>query len=254
MEFSAFFDLTTNNLGDRVIYLKYFLFIKYDNKIYIEVKSVGYIIIPFEELMKNKILKMYYELSLLLVKDKNMFVENISFSDNGDRIWDDEITKIYKGERSCFVDCAYILNNVIKTDKQYCYYNINPFELIDSYYGKPMVVDTFTKIASFNYNFKVRIGYEVSGFEKRLINYTNLAIAYNATLMEKEFDELSAIEDDKLTILKLIAFNDKNDMNSDIFQVIYNNLVSAKRTNIYAPYLANLSNDKNLTITQIICL
>ena len=252
MEFSAFFDLTTNNLGDRVIYLKYFLFIKYDNKIYIEVKSVGYIIMPFEELMKNKILKMYYELSLLLVKDKNMFVENISFSDNGDRIWDDEITKMYKSKRSCFVDCAYILNNVVKTDKQYCYYYINPFELIDSYYGKRMVVDTFSQIASFNYNFKVRLGYEVSGFEKRLINYTNLVIAYNATLMENELDELSAIEDDKLTIIKLIAFNDKKNMNSDIFQVIYNNLVSAKRTNIYAPYLANLSNNKNRTITQII--
>ena len=94
----------------------------------------------------------------------------------------------------------------------------------------------------------------MSGFEKRLINYTNLAIAYNATFMENELDELSAIEDDKLTIIKLIAFNDKKNMNSDIFQVIYNNLVSAKRTNIYAPYLANLSNNKNRTITQIISI
>ena len=95
MEFSAFFDMTTNNLGDRNIYLKYFLFIKYDNKIYIEVKNVGDIIMPFKELLKNKLLKMYYDLSLLLVKDKNRFVEKIS--NKGQRIWDAEITSIYKG-------------------------------------------------------------------------------------------------------------------------------------------------------------
>jgi hypothetical protein len=257
MEFSGFFDFTTNNIGDRIIYLKYFLFIKYNNNIYIEVKSVGFIIMPFEELMKNKILKMYYELSLMLVKDKNMFVEKIS--DDGNRIWDDEITKIYKGQRNCFIDCAYILNNVVKTDKQYCYYDFNPFELkdphslwLDPYTGARKVVNTSSEIESFNYNFRARLGYQIGGFEKRLIDYTNLIVEYNATLMEKELDELSAIEDDKLTIIKLIAFNDKKYMNSDIFQVIYNNLVSIKRTNIYAPYLANLSNDKNRTISQII--
>ena len=258
MEFSGFFDLTTNNLGDRVIYLKYFLFIKFNNNIYIDVKSVGYIIMPFEELMKNKLLKMYYELSLLLVKDKNMLVEKIS--DDGNCIWDDEITHIYKGQRNCFIDCAYILNNVVKTDKQYCYYDCNPFEFkdpnslwIDLYTGEGKVVNTSSEIESFKYNLRARFGYEeVINFDKRVINYTNLAISYNATLMEKELDELSAIENDKLTIIKLIAFNDKKNMNSDIFQIIYNNLVSAKRTNIYAPYLANLSNNINHTITQII--
>ena len=74
MEFSAFFDLATNNLGDRVIYLKYFLFIKYEIKyqkyIYIDVKNVGSIVMPYEELMKNKLLKMYYELYLLFVRKK----------------------------------------------------------------------------------------------------------------------------------------------------------------------------------------
>ena len=78
MEFSAFFDKTINVEDNRLIYLKYFLFIKYDNKIYIEVKNVGDIIMPFKELLKNKLLKMYYDLSLLLVKDKNRFVEKIS--------------------------------------------------------------------------------------------------------------------------------------------------------------------------------
>jgi len=252
MEFSGFFDLTTNNIGDQIIYFKYFLFIKYNNNIYIEVKSVGYIIMPFEELMKNKLLKMYYELSLLLVNYKNMFIEKIDH--DGNRIWDDEITRLYKDQRNCFIDCAYILNNVVKTDKQYCYYNINIFELIDLYYGEQMVVNTSSEIESFNYNFKARFGYQISGFEKRLFDYTILIVEYNSILMEKEIDEISATEDDKINLIKLIAFNDKKDMNSDIFQVICNNLVSAKRINIYASHLANLSNDNNYTIAQIISI
>ena len=255
MEFSAFFDMTTNNLGDRIIYLKYFLFIKYDNKIYIEVKSVGYIIMLFEELMKNKLLKMYYELSLLLVKDKNMFVEKIS---NDGRFWDAEITEIYKGRRNCFVDCAYILNDIVKTDKQYCYYDINPFELkdphslwIDPYTGERKYVNTASEIEWFNYNFKVRLGYEVGSFEKRVINYTNLIVEYNATLMEKELDEISATEDNKINLIKLIAFNDKKDMNCDIFQVIYSNLICSNEAKRYVPYLANLENNKEATIALI---
>ena len=111
MEFSAFFEKTTNLRGDIELYLKYFLFIKYKENIYVEVKNVGCVLMPFEELLKNKLLKMYYDLSLMLVKDKNRFVENVS--DEGNRIWDAEITDIYKGRRNCFVDTAYILNDEV---------------------------------------------------------------------------------------------------------------------------------------------
>ena len=247
MEFSGFFDLTTNILGDRIIYLN---FLKYKENIYVEVKNVGDIIMPFKELLKNKLLKMYYDISLLLVKDKNRFVEKIS--DKGQRIWDAEITSIYKGRRNCFVDCAYILNGVVKTDKQYCYYEMNPFEFKNPNSIWEGFVNTSSEIEEFNNNYKIRLGYEVSGFEKRAIKYTNLAIDYNATLMEKELDELSAIQDDKDNIIKLIALNDNKDMNSDIFQVIYNNLVSASDAYRYAPYLANLDNNKEDTIREIV--
>jgi hypothetical protein len=262
MEFSAFFDLTTNNLGDQIIYLKYFLFIKYKNNIYIDVKNVGYITMPFEELMKNKLLKMYYELSLLLVKDKNRFVEKIDH--DGKLIWDDEITNIYKGRRYCFVDCAYILNDVVKTDKQYCYYEMNPYELkyssysmregsfnIDQYTDERKVVNTSSEIEFFNYSLMGRLGHEVVSFEKRVINYTNLIVDYNATLMEKELDEISAAEDDKINIIKLIAFNDKKGMNRDIFQVFYSYLICSKVSKRYAKYLEKLENNKEVTIALI---
>jgi hypothetical protein len=248
MEFSAFFDKTTNVQGDRVIYLKYLLFIKYKDKIYIDVKNVGYIIMPFEELLKNKLLKMYYDLSLLLVKDKNRFVEKVS--NEGERIWDAEITDIYNGKRNCFVDCAYIFNNEIRTDKHYCYYEINPYELM-LMNRKHGFVNTVSEIEWFNHIFKVRLGYEVISFDKRRINYTNLAIAYNASLMEKELDEISAIEEDKQNLIKLVAFYDsKKNMNCDLFEVIYNNLIRA--TDTFAPYLENLEDSDNTVSTLIL--
>ena len=251
MELSAFFDKTINVEDNRVIYLKYFLFIKYKENIYVEVKSVGYIIMPFEELLKNKLLKMYYELSLLLVKDKNRFVEKIS--NKGRPIWDAEIAHIYNGRRNCFVDCAYILNGVVKTDKQYCYYEMNPLELKDQYTAdERKFVNTSRDIEWFNNNYKIRLGYEVSGFEKRAINYSNIIVEYNANLIETEIDEIAAVQDDKLNIIKLMAFNEKKGMNADIFLVILNNIISANETERYAKYLDKLDNDKDGAIREIV--
>ena len=252
MELSAFFDKTINVEDNRLIYLKYFLFIKYKENIYVEVKSVGYIIMPFEELLKNKLLKMYYDLSLLLVKDKNRFVEKIS--NKGRPIWDAEIAYIYNGRRNCFVDCAYILNGVVKTDKQYCYYEMNPFELRkpyslwegDQYTGERKFVNTSSEIKWFNNTYKNRLGYEISGFEKRAINYTNLIVAYNASLMEKELDEISAVEEDKQNIIKLIAFSDKKGMNGDILMIIYNNLLITDENKKYEHLINELGTRNRL--------
>ena len=256
MEFSAFFDKTTNVQGDRVIYLKYLLFIKYKNNIYIDVKNVGSIVMPFEEMLKNHKLKMYYDLSLLFVKDKNKIVEKLS--EDGSQIWDAEITDIYKGLRNWYVDCAYILNDEVKTDKQYCYYEMSPFELSDPYSlwidditGDRKWVHTASEIEFFNYNFQTNVGHVLAGvYKKRVINYTNIAIAYNVSLMEKELDEISAIEEDKRNLINLIAFYEKKDMNGDLFDVIYNNLIRAPDT--FAPYLENLEDAENTIRTLIL--
>lgn len=262
MEFSAFFDLTTNNIGDRILYIKYFLFIKYNIKnkeyIYIDVKTVGSIVMPFEELLKNKLLKMYYDLSLLLVKDKNRFIEKLC--DDG-CYWDDEITRLYKKPRNCFIDCAYILNNVVNTDKQYCYYEMDPYLLIDPNYmwlddttGDRKWFHTPLEIEKFNNKFKNRLGYELISFEKHYNKYTNLIVEYEIALMEKELDELSSIEDDKINSIKLIAFNDKKDMNCDIFKIIYNHLINQKNSKRFASYLENVDNDKTIAIAHILSI
>jgi hypothetical protein len=56
--------------------------------------------------------------------------------------------------------------------------------------------------------------------------------------MEKELDDITVIEDDKRKIINLFAFYEKKDMNSDLFQIICDNLIRTPKT--FAPYLANL--------------
>ena len=59
---------------------KYHLFIKYGNKVYMDVKGVGELVISFAELQQNKYWKYYYDLSLLLTNDKNMVVQDLKYS------------------------------------------------------------------------------------------------------------------------------------------------------------------------------
>lgn len=70
-------------------------------------------------------------------------------------------------------------------------------------------------------------------------------------MIEKELDEISAAEHDKMNIIKLIVFNYKKEINCDIFQVIYSNLICSYEAKRYAPYLANLENNKETTIALI---
>jgi hypothetical protein len=49
----------------------YHLFAKQEDKVYIEVRNAGEIVISFAELQKNKYWKYYYDLSLLLSNDKD---------------------------------------------------------------------------------------------------------------------------------------------------------------------------------------
>ena len=64
MEFSGVFDIGLNKRTNvniaNIVYYKYFLFIKFRDLVYIDIKSVGDIIIPFAELMKHEYLRKYY--------------------------------------------------------------------------------------------------------------------------------------------------------------------------------------------------
>jgi len=130
MEFSGFYEFTLSQ--DFID--KYFIFIKFnDNKMYIDIKNIGNIIMPYDQFINNSRLKKYYELSLLLMKNKNCIIEKNSNTEVKD--W--------------FLDCAYILNYPETNTKQvekgnyYCYCNINPYDL------KKMDVSTYSYIQIF---------------------------------------------------------------------------------------------------------
>lgn len=265
MEFSGVFDITVNVNHDRIIIhepiisLKYFLFIKFDNKIYIEIKRVGSIIIPFDELMKNKFLKMYYELSLSLVENKNEVIAQTGFCDN-----DSKITNIYRGRRNWCIDSAYFYENIAKNIKEvqkkryYCYYDINPYTLFEADVATDSEIEDFhynviyllfeadvssnMAINAQDYNFLQRLKYLEANYNKLVISYINRVIEYNANMIENELDDMSAVHEDNLNLIKLIAFNENKYMNGNIFQIIYSNLLCKDRSATDTLYLDTLFN------------
>lgn len=237
MEFSGLFDYRHG----QIIFIKYFLFIKFSNRIYIDIKGVGSVIMPFEDLVKNKLLKMYYEISLMLIENKNMAIERL---DNRRYYYD----FVYTEKRVWFIDCAYFIEDFaaktknIENDHYCCYYNINPYDLPN------MPVSSRTLIDKFNLTF---LGYErLCYFQSKISNYTNLFVDYHAALIEKELDEITAFQEDKMNIIKLLVFFEKKGMNCDIFLVIYNKLISIDGNVKYSPYLIDLFDNSKLSCAK----
>jgi hypothetical protein len=77
MEFTGVFDTMINN--DFTSQSKYHLFIKYGDKVYMEVKDVGEIVISFVELQNNKYWKYYYELSIINLSPTIVKLYNLKF-------------------------------------------------------------------------------------------------------------------------------------------------------------------------------
>ena len=231
-----------NDLGDLThrigIMGDYHLFAKHGDKVYMEVKNVGDIVMPFAELQKNKYLKYYYDLSLLLANDKE--IKNEAFNNFYDEAYeydkfDDEYE--YSANRVWSLDTAYIdldidqncnENCKIIPSGNVCYYRINPADLEKLECASPQEIDIF-KLTYMCRN-EIRFGY----FRNRNGIYKNLALEYQMSKMEKELDELSAFfEDKKHILLNLAILNDKAGMNDNILTIIYNNLINTDKNNKY---------------------
>lgn len=108
IEYSAIYDFSKEFIN------KYFIFIKFDNKnkMYIDIKGLGSIIIDYDQFIENEDLKKYYELSLKLSKNKNYIIE-----------------KNHNKKVDWFLNCAYIVENRIEKGNYYCYCNIDPYIL-----------------------------------------------------------------------------------------------------------------------------
>lgn len=158
---------------------EYHLFIKYGDKVYMDVKNVGQIVISFDELQKNKYWKYYYDMSLMLTNDKHLVIQDIKYS--SDYIDD----QIYEEQRKWSIDTAFIENNInTKTKKiidsgDICYYKINPYELVNMEYASQDKLNTFQNLYMTKIKFKNKM------FDEMCVIYNNLVSDYHVSLDNK---------------------------------------------------------------------
>jgi len=197
----------------------YHLFIRRGDKVYMEVKKVGEIVMSFAKLQKNKYWKYYYDLSLMLAIDKE--IKNEPFNKFYDEAYE------YTGNRVWSLDTAYIDLDIDENAKSnykiipsgnVCYYKINPTDVEKMEYSSQQNIDIFKQI--YMRRVDVRSGY----FLSRSVIYRNIAIEYQVTKMEKELDKLSTFFEDKKNVINLVTIlNNKYGMNDDILRVLITN-------------------------------
>jgi hypothetical protein len=176
----------TNSL-DRIkqTYLfDYHLFIKCGDKVYIDVLSIGEIVITFDELQKNQYLKHYYDLSLMISNNKNIVIERTKYKNDEpflyreDRLW---------GFDSAFVEATYKNDETLEQEykiagnQQLYYYKINPYDLENIPYSSQVEFYEFQKK-----NMDKKFDKFWGGlFEQTHVLYKNLIIDYNKQIMRK---------------------------------------------------------------------
>jgi hypothetical protein len=166
----------------------YHLFIKYGDKVYVDVYYIGEIVISFDELQKNRYLKHYYDLSLMLTNNKHIVFQKSKYKNvepfiyREDRFW---------GFDSAFIDANHKkidkivehLYKVVNNEQPY-YYKINPYDLENMEYTSQEVLTNFHKNNAERKCDKFWGG----NFEHTYDIYNNLVIDYNnnKNIIEKE--------------------------------------------------------------------
>ena len=189
----------------------YHLFARHGDKVYMEVKKVGDIVISFAELQQNKYWKYYYDLALMLAINKE--IKNEPFNNFYDEAYE------YTGNRVWSLDTAYIDLDIDQNAKKIykiipsgnvCYYKINPADLEKMEYASQQGIDIFKQ--TYMCRNDVRSGY----FLSRSVIYKNLVEEY-------------AMNENKKHILNLTTLNSKYCMNDDILTKIYNMVSSGSK-------------------------
>jgi hypothetical protein len=202
----------------------YHLFIRSGDKVYMEVRNVGEIVILLAELQKNKYWKYYYDLSIILSNDEHKVVNNKPFNKLYDNIYGYTENRVWSLETAYIDQTSYIDQTGYKT-KTYkiipgnnvCYYKVNPFDM------EGMEYSTQQELEHFEWNY-MNIDNRVKKFLHMEVIFKNIAIEYQVNKMGKELEELSAFFKDKKNVIDiLISINNKYIMNEDIIRIIINN-------------------------------
>ena len=224
----------------------YHLFIKYGDKVYMDVKGVGEIVMSFADLQQNKYWKYYYDLSLLLAADKNMTIQSLHrkytswYIDTGNYI--DEL--IYNQERFWSIDTSYIeyevntnAKKIRNNDQGICYYNINPFDLVNMECSSQEDLNTFRNI------YMVRAEITDMTFENKKMIYSEIEIELAIDYIDEELNKLREFFEDKKNLINLVAFKEKKEIDCDLLMIIYNNIVSSEEgKNKYSKYIEDFCN------------
>ena len=224
----------------------YHLFIRYGNKVYLDIKGCGDIVMTFAQLQKNKYWRHYYNLSLMLTDNKQFIMEDLQFNSN----YHDPY--IYEEKRVWSINTAYIegdeqanTRNVVDNEFN-CYYRISPYDLENKRYATQKEIDAFTR----NYMSKHQVRTGI--FNKKSVHYYNLVFEYCFSQMEKELEELTAFFEDKKNVLNLATLSDKQGINGDIIRVIYNFLVSPEENKRYLGIIDKIGYKSRLEINTMI--
>jgi hypothetical protein len=171
MELSGFTIMSKDFKNDRATYFKNLIFIKFDNKVYIEVSNAvsSSVILPFDELMKHEQLKIYYKLSLVAIGKPNIDADYYGSKNP------DYVPKKYAKDFDIYIDTIYIVEDALtrkqEAMKGNCYQAINLNKL------KNMKVSTDAKIEEFFTNYNNKYAFEEENFEERANIYTTLVNA-----------------------------------------------------------------------------
>jgi hypothetical protein len=164
----------------------YHLFIKYGDKVYMEVDTMGWVVIPFDKLQKHKYWKQYYDLSLILTNDKHTVIKNNPlYNELSNNKPYEELERMFRG-KYWTIDTAFIeyknfveYDTLIKKDidvvpsGNVCHYDINPFNLEHLEYTEPEKL----KIFEDNYMLRYDIRDEKIITEK-MMEFNKLAAEY----------------------------------------------------------------------------
>jgi hypothetical protein len=169
MELSGFTIMSKDFKNGKVSYFKNLIFIKFDNKIYIEVSNSVplFVILSFDELMKHEQLKIYYKLSLVAIGKPNIDPHYYGSKNP------DYVPKKYKlDDYDMYIDTIYIIKDALtgaqEAKKGNCYQALNLKKL------KYMKVSAKEKIDEFFTNYNKKYEFEKENFEERVTAYTAL--------------------------------------------------------------------------------
>ena len=160
----------------------YHFFLRSGDKVYVEVRNAGEIVISFAELQKNKFWKYYYDLSLLLANDMHKLIKNEAFNKVYNQIYGYTAGRVYTGDRVWSFETAYIdqsdLKNIqIIPSGNVCYCKVNPFDLEKMEYSTQQELERF-ELCYMNGLDRVK------WFSHRSVIYKNIAIEYQSSKEE----------------------------------------------------------------------